>query len=142
MSIVAAVKLQQFSLNDVSNVLVHVPLQNSVKWSKQAHEAISVNGCHLDFSLGDDVGGSWLALQKSSLAEVIAWSIVLHDRGLGSGILPKNLCCNCFTADNDVEIVAFVTLSDDLGASFKLLLLDGISNLAALVVVNALQNRH
>jgi len=44
-------------------------------------------------------------------------------------------------ADDYVEIIPFVSLSNDLRSGLKGLLFDGISNLASLIVVHSLKDR-
>ena len=58
----------------------------------------------------------------------------------GCGASSKALCSYAFSFDYDVEIVAFISFCDDLGAWGKCLLFDSIGDLATLVVVNALKD--
>ena len=59
------------SLHGVGHILIHITLENGIKWSQEAHETISVNRGNLDLGLCDNVGGTRFALEESSLTEVI-----------------------------------------------------------------------
>ena len=118
----------------------HVSLKNGVQWTQKPHEAISVNSCHFDICLGDDVGSTRLTLEQCSLTEVIAW-VVLFDL-LGFSTRLHAFSCNGLSLDKQVKVVASVTLSDDCGASSVGLLLDSVGYFRSFVVVHCLKNRY
>ena len=120
------------------HILVHVALQNSVKWSKQAHEAVPIDCRHLDLRSGDHIGCARFTLQQSPLAKVITWTVLLDLSGLRSR--PHNLGGNRAATNDNVEVVTLFTLGDDLVVLLVGLLLDGVSDFAPLVMVDALQN--
>ena len=126
------------SLGDMLSICVHITLEDSVKGSKQAHETFPINRGDLNFRLGNDVGGSGFAQEESTFAEVIAGAVWLNLGRCSTSL--KTLCGDAFSFDYDVEIVAFISLRDDLGTWSKSLLFDSIRDLAALVVVNALKD--
>ena len=79
------------------DVLVHIAAEDRVKGSKHAHEAFPINRGDLDLGLGDDVGGSGLALEERTLAEVVSGAVLL-DLG-GSGTSSKALRGDAFSTD-------------------------------------------
>ena len=120
------------------HILVHVALQNSVKWSKQAHEAVPIDCRHLDLRCGDHIGCARFTLQQGTFAEVITWTVLLNL----SRLRPRshNLSSNRATTNDNVEVVTLFTFGDDLVVLLVGLLLDGVGDFAPLVMVDALQN--
>ena len=126
------------SLSDMLGICVHIALEDSVKGSKQAHETFPINSGDLNFTLSNDIGGSGFAQEESTFAEVVTRAVWLNLGRCGSSL--KALCSYAFSFDYDVEIVAFISFCDDLGAWGKCLLFDSIGDLTTLVVVNALKD--
>ncbi len=118
----------------------HVSLKDGVQWSQKSHKAISVNRCHFNIRLGNNIGSARLTLEQGSLTKVITW-IILFDL-LGFGTRLHALSCNSLALNQKVEVVASVTLCDDRGASGVGLLFDCISYFRSFVVVHSLENRH
>jgi len=124
----------------MGHILVHTALEDGLKGSKQTHEAVSVDTSHVNVGLGDDVGGSRFTLEEGTLSKVLT-RLVFHDLlGCGAGL--HRLGGERLSADDDKEIVALVPLLNDLRTSFEGSLFNGISNLAPLVVVHAMKDRH
>lgn len=46
----------------MSNIVLHVALEDSVEGSQQSNEAISVDSCNLNVGLGNDIGSTGLTL--------------------------------------------------------------------------------
>ena len=126
------------SLGDMLSIRVHIALEDGVEGSKQAHETFPINRGDLNFSLGDDIGGSGFAQEESTFTEVVAGAVLLDLSGCRASL--KALCGNALSFDYDVEVVAFISFCDNLGAWSKCLLFDSIGDLATLVVVNALKD--
>ena len=70
----------------MSDILIHIALQDGIKWSQKTHETASVNSCNFDLRLGNDVGGTWLTLEESALAKVVAGAVLLNLRGGSSSL--------------------------------------------------------
>ena len=126
------------SLGDMLSIRVHIALEDSVKGSKQAHETFPINRGDLNFSLGDDIRGTGFAQEESTFAEVVTGAVLLNLSGCRASL--KALCGNALSFDYDVEVVAFISFCDNLGAWSKCLLFDSIGDLATLVMVNALKD--
>ena len=122
----------------MGHILVHIALENRIEGSQKSLEAISVDSGNLDFGLGDDVGGTRFAQKEGTLTEVVGGTVGFD---LGGGGSVKRLGGDSFTTDNDVEVATVSTLSKDLGTSGESGLLDGIGDLAALVMVDRLEDR-
>lgn len=90
---------------------------------------------------GDDVGSAGLVLDKGALAEVVS-GLVLVDLDGGLADL-DSLGGDGLTLHDQVEGVAvLVTLLDDQLLGLVPLLLEGVSELAALVLVHVLEDLH
>ena len=85
------------SLSTMLDILVHIAREDRVEGSKHTHEAFPINGGDLDFGLGDDVGGSGLALEESTLTEVVSGAVLLNLGG--SGTSSKALRGDAFPTD-------------------------------------------
>ena len=114
-------------------VLVHVPLQDLVKWAKKPLESLTLERQALDFTGGDDVGSTHLAGEQCLLSEVGAW-LVLHDLDLLAAWLgPGGDSCALV---QQVELVALVSLADDVGSLAECLLSDSITEFTPLIWIH------
>ena len=118
------------------NILIHVTLQDSIKGSQEPHETVSVNCRNFELRLSDNIRGTWLTLKQGSLTEVVAGSI-FFDLGRGRSCL-ENFGRHSLATNDNEEVVAFITLRDDLRSCRESLLLDRVGHLASLVVIDAL----
>ena len=63
------------SLSDMLGICVHIALEDGVKGSKQAHKTFPINGGDLNFTLGNDIGGSGFAQEEGTFAKVVARAV-------------------------------------------------------------------
>ena len=87
------------------------------------------------FGLSNDVCSTRLVHQQSTLAEVIAWLVLLHHSG-GLARL-EILRRSCLAFDDHVELIASLTFADDVVATFEPLFFQGIGYAVALVTIHA-----
>uniref|UniRef100_A0A7S3HZM5 Uncharacterized protein n=1 Tax=Favella ehrenbergii TaxID=182087 RepID=A0A7S3HZM5_9SPIT len=122
----------------MAHVVIHITLQNSVERAQKSHEAVAVDCRNLHLRLSDNVRGTRLALEECALSEVVRRAVVHDLGGFGAGL--QRLCGNALARDQQVEVVTFLALSNDGLPCSEAVLLDGVSDLASLVVVHGLQN--
>ena len=120
------------------DICFHVAAEDLIERSQESHETVTVDSGHFDCGAGDHVGCSWLAFEERTLTKVISRSVLLDFDGLCASL--HRLCGNTLSINNEVEVIAFIALLDDLSSLRIRVLFDRICNLASLIVVHRLQN--
>ena len=121
-------------------VVFHIAHQDGVDGAEEAAEALTLESHDLETSLSDDVGGTRLVFQESSLTKVVTLLVLVNGDGRFARF--KCLCSVGLPAHDHEEAVAFLTLRDHVVTHFKPPLLDGICKFRPLICLHVLQDAH
>lgn len=128
------------SLDQVFLVFVHVALQDVFHGAQQALEGIALDVDNSAISHCFDAGLTNCVFHQGYLTEVVSIMVLKHLLGFRGKCL--SFLCQEFAFSNDVKTIALVSLLDDVGSSFVLLLLEGITKLLFLVWVDFSEDFH
>lgn len=98
----------------------HVPPHDIIQWTHQPLKTMSVYYDQLAVSLGNNIGSARLILEEGSFTKVVPWLVLVDLLGFFVGVEGFGGDGGAFF--DEVELVALVTLPDNVITSFACLL--------------------
>lgn len=128
------------SFDEIFFVFVHVSLEDILNWAQQSLKCVSVDRNHSHISHCLNTCLSNCVLNQSDLSEIVSFLVFEYFLRLRSGCLL--LFSNEFSFSDDIEEISIFTLVDNVAASSKLFLFQGITELLLLIGVNFRKDFH